>query len=85
MTEIEKENHAEVLIDIAYIAGEEGLYHEINSRIVNQLIISWASEFAQLHKDTDWREVDYLEIIYSFTTDKIREEKDRQEQALRRD
>lgn len=46
MTEIEKENHAEVLIDIAYIAGEEGLYHERNSRIVNQLIISWASEFA---------------------------------------
>ena len=80
MTEIELKNHTEVLVDIAYIAGEEGLYHEKDSRIVNQLIISWASEFARLHKDTDWHEVDYLEIIYSFATDKIREEKDRQQQ-----
>lgn len=77
MTEIELENHAEALVDIAYIAGEEGFFHERDSRIVNQLIISWASEFARLHKHTDWYEVDYLEIIYSFATDKIREEKDR--------
>lgn len=73
MTEIELENHVEVLVDIAYIAGEEGLFQDRDSRVVNRLIISWACEFARLHKDTDWSETDYLDIIYSFTGDKIEE------------
>ncbi|WP_294613795.1 hypothetical protein [uncultured Bacteroides sp.] len=73
MTEVELENHVEVLVDIAYIAGEEGLFKDRDSRIVNRLIISWACEFARLHKDTDWSETDYLDIIYSFTGDKIEE------------
>ena len=73
MTEIELENHVEVLVDIAYIAGEEGLFQDRDSRVVNKLIISWACEFARLHKDTDWSETDYLDIIYSFTGNKIEE------------
>lgn len=73
MTEVELENHVEVLVDIAYIAGEEGLFQDRDSRVVNRLIISWACEFARLHKDTDWSETDYLDIIYSFTDDKIEE------------
>lgn len=73
MTEVELENHVEVLVDIAYIAGEEGLFQDRDSRVVNRLIISWASEFARLHKDTDWSETDYLDIVYSFTGDKIEE------------
>ncbi len=73
MTEVELENHVEVLVDIAYIAGEEGLFQDRDSRVVNRLIISWACEFARLHKDTDWSETDYLDIIYSFTGDKIEE------------
>lgn len=73
MTEVELENHVEVLVDIAYIAGEEGLFQDRDSRVVNKLIISWACEFARLHKDTDWSETDYLDIIYSFTGDKIEE------------
>lgn len=73
MTEIELENHVEVLVDIAYIAGEEGLFQDRDSRVVNRLIISWACEFARLHKDTDWSETDYLDIIYSFTGNKIEE------------
>lgn len=73
MTEVELENHVEVLVDIAYIAGEEGLFQDRGSRVVNKLIISWACEFARLHKDTDWSETDYLDIIYSFTGDKIEE------------
>ena len=40
---------------------------------MNKLIISWACEFARLHKDTDWSETDYLDIIYSFTGNKIEE------------
>ena len=28
MTEVELENHVEVLADIAYIAGEEGLFQD---------------------------------------------------------
>lgn len=73
MTEVELENHVEVLVDIAYIAGEEGLFQDRDSRVVNRLIISWACEFARLHKDTDWSETAYLDIIYSFTGDKIEE------------
>lgn len=73
MTEVELENHVEVLVDIAYIAGEEGLFQDRDSRVVNKLIISWACEFARLHKDTDWSETDYLDVIYSFTGDKIEE------------
>lgn len=73
MTEVELENHVEVLVDIAYIAGEEGLFQDRDSRVVNRLIISWASEFARLHKDTDWSETDYLDIVYSFAGDKIEE------------
>lgn len=73
MTEVELENHVEVLVDIAYIAGEEGLFQDRDSRVVNRLITSWACEFARLHKDTDWSETDYLDIIYSFTGDKIEE------------
>lgn len=73
MTEVELENHVEVLVDIAYIAGEEGLFQDRDSRVVNKLIISWACEFARLHKDTDWSETDYLDIIYSFTGNKIEE------------
>lgn len=73
MTEVELENHVEVLVDIAYIAGEEGLFQDRDSRVVNKLIISWACEFARLHKDTDWSETDYLDIVYSFTGNKIEE------------
>lgn len=73
MTEVELENHVEVLVDIAYIAGEEGLFQDRDSRVVNRLIISWACEFARLHKDTDWSETDYLDIVYSFTGNKIEE------------
>lgn len=73
MTEVELENHVEVLVDIAYIAGEEGLFQDRDSRVVNKLIISWACEFARRHKDTDWSETDYLDVIYSFTGDKIEE------------
>lgn len=74
MTEVELENHVEVLVDIAYIAGEEGLFKDRDSRAMNRLIISWACEFARLHKDTDWSETDYLDVIYSFTSDKVKEE-----------
>lgn len=73
MTEVELENHVEVLVDIAYIAGEEGLFQDRDSRVVNRIIISWACEFAWLHKDTDWSETDYLDIVYSFTGNKIEE------------
>ena len=74
MTEVELKNHVEVLVDIAYIAGEKGLFKDRDSRAVNKLIINWACEFARLHKDTDWNETDYLDVIYSFASDKIKEE-----------
>lgn len=74
MTEIELENYSQVLIDIAYIAGEVGLSEDQDSRVVNQTIISWANDFTRLHQYTDWEETDYLETIYSYAHDKVKQE-----------
>ena len=72
----EIQNYLEVLIDIAYVAGEKGLSENKDSRIVNQVIIKWADDFSNIHKDTDWFEVDYLKTVYQFTENKILIEKD---------
>lgn len=74
MTKIELENYSQVLVDIAYIAGEEELSEGRDSRVVNQTIISWANDFTRLHQNTDWEETDYLETIYSFAYNKVKQE-----------
>jgi hypothetical protein len=43
-----------------------------NSRDVVQLCVDWAAEFEARHGDTDWNEVDYLETIDAFFTEKYR-------------
>jgi hypothetical protein len=43
-----------------------------NSREVVQLCVGWAAEFEKRHGDTDWAEVEYLETIDAFFTEKYR-------------
>ena len=69
--EYDFQNYLEVVIDIAYAAGERGLSANKDSRIINQVIINWADEFSEIHKETDWFEVDYIETVYQFIDSKF--------------
>ena len=44
-----------------------------NSRDTCSLIINWAEEFDRRHAETDWAEVEYLETINRFFSEKYRE------------
>lgn len=60
----------EVIADIAYEAGQAGYKNENSRETINQ-IITWANEFTETHKDTDWSMTDYLETVYRFTDEKL--------------
>lgn len=64
----------EVLADIAYEAGavRYGIHGDSRSAIKD--IISWADEFMEIHKNTDWEEVDYIETVYAYVVNKIDKE-----------
>lgn len=61
----------EVLADIAYGAGAVRYGIKGDSRLAIKDIISWAEEFMEIHKDTDWEEMDYVDTVYGYTIDKI--------------
>lgn len=72
VTEVDKAKDIyEVIADLAYEAGNAGFGKGTDSREVNQTIVFWAKEFMRKHKNTDWYEVDYLEEILNFTSEKI--------------
>ena len=60
----------EALAEIAYIAGQND-YRVEDSREVISNLIRWALEFDELHRNTDWCEVDYLEAVDDFTYGKM--------------
>lgn len=64
----------EVLADIAYGAGAVRYGIKGDSRSAIKDIISWADEFMEIHKDTNWEEVDYIETVYAYVVDKIDKE-----------
>lgn len=64
----------EVLADIAYGAGAVRYGIHGNSRSTIKDIISWADEFMEIHKDTDWEVVDYIETVYTYVVGKIDKE-----------
>jgi hypothetical protein len=43
-----------------------------NSRDTCSFIIDWAEEFDRRHAETDWAEVEYLETIDAFFSEKYR-------------
>lgn len=67
-------DYAEVIADIAYEAGAQGFRPTGNSRDTIDTIISWANEFTRHHQDTDWNEVEYLDAIYEFTDQKLKQQ-----------
>lgn len=64
----------EVLADIAYEAGAIRYGIKGDSRVAIRDIISWADEFMEIHKDTNWEEVDYIETVYGYVSNKVDKE-----------
>lgn len=62
----------QVIADIAINVGWERL-DVVDSREMVNLIIKWANEFEQLHRNTDWSERgDYIDAIDNFSQEKIK-------------
>ena len=66
-------DYAETLADIAYEVGRRHCRLSDNSRETISTIIRWADEFSRLHRDTDWIDKEYLDEIYDFTEQKLRD------------
>lgn len=67
-------DYAEAIADIAYEAGAQGFCPTGNSRDTIDIIIGWANEFTRKHQNTNWNEVEYLDTIYEFTDQKLKEQ-----------
>jgi hypothetical protein len=68
---IEDNRLLEALADIAYLAGQKGFFSGDSRNDIAEFII-WAKEFEEIHDETDWDEVDYIETIEAFTLNKLR-------------
>lgn len=55
----------ETVADVAYIAGENG-YFTGDSRADVSEFIRWVKLFDKEHKNTDWKQKDYLMLIEEF-------------------
>ena len=71
MTDEQLFTYCETVADIAYACGLNRLHLSDNSRERIRTMISWAREFNERHKDTDWDETDYLETIDAFIATKL--------------
>jgi hypothetical protein len=60
----------ETVADISYLAGVRN-YYSGDSRFDISLFLSWAREFEELHKHTDWDNENYMLAIDSFTEEKL--------------
>ncbi len=63
----------ETIADIAYYAGYNK-YTTGDSRCDVNLFISWAKQFEQLHRPTNWDEEDYILEVEKWAEQKIKEE-----------
>lgn len=68
---IEDNKLFESIADIAFMAGQRG-FCSGDSRSDVAEFIKWGKEFEDIHEDTDWDEVDYLETIEAFMNTKLR-------------
>ncbi len=73
MTEQQLYRYGEVVADIAYECGARRLRISNDSRLRIETMLSWAREFGERHKDTDWDETDYIETIEAFISEKLAE------------
>lgn len=74
MKKRELDSYIEVVSDISMEIGATMYCSGKNSVEVKGDIRAWADEFMDIHKQTDWREVDYLEQVLDFTHKKINAE-----------
>lgn len=68
---IEDNRLFEALADIAYLAGQKGFFSGNSRNDIAEFIV-WAKEFEEIHDETDWDEVDYMDTIEAFTLNKLR-------------
>lgn len=71
MTAEQLSTYCETLADIAYDCGHRRLRLSNNSRERIGTLVSWAREFDERHRETDWEEVDYMETIEAFVGAKL--------------
>lgn len=60
----------DALTDMAVYVGWQQLEFD-DSRVRTALIRDWATEFAELHKGTDWESADYITTVDRFVEDKL--------------
>lgn len=63
----------EAVVDLAYNAGADNLWEDMDSRAVNAEIIRWAEEFETEHAGTDWDAEDYFLAIDRFYREKTKQ------------
>jgi hypothetical protein len=63
-------NLAEVIADIALLAGHVGYYSGDSRADISQFIY-WATEFEAIHAATDWHNTDYMETVEQYAMTKI--------------
>ncbi len=73
MTKDQLYRYGEVVADIAYECGARRLRISNDSRLRIETMLSWAREFDERHKTTDWDRTDYIETIEAFIEEKLAE------------
>lgn len=63
---INAERLLETVADLAYNAGADNLYEDMDSRTVLSGIVHGAYDFERVHAGTDWDEEDYLLAVDEF-------------------
>ena len=63
----------EAVVDLAYNAGADNLWEDMDSRAVNAEIVRWAEEFETEHAGTDWDAGDYFLAIDGFYRKKAKQ------------
>lgn len=65
----------EVLLDMAFNSDFVNLKikFDFDSRELVQAMISWADEFMNIHRHTDWEETDYFLTLDAFADEKLKQ------------
>lgn len=62
---MENQKILESVADISYLAGEQKFFSGNSRSDVSEFIL-WARIFHEIHKETDWNQIDYIETIQDF-------------------
>jgi hypothetical protein len=59
-------NLLEIVSDISYMAGEQNYFSGDSRSDISEFIL-WAKIFHEMHEETDWTQIDYIETIQKFS------------------